>query len=114
MSDTIQASNALLVEVWEIVRKHFYDSKFNAVLWQQVREKHEQELCSKADVGVPGIINRMLSELRTSHTHYYTKRDPEYYQLLSVFNSGPFSRKVKNFSQPELFDTRPSEFSRNE
>ncbi|HEU0084468.1 MAG TPA: PDZ domain-containing protein, partial [Bradyrhizobium sp.] len=31
------------------------------------------------------VINRMLSELRASHTRYYTPGEPEYYQLADIF-----------------------------
>lgn len=89
------APNALLTEVGKIVRKHFYKSNFNGVPWTDLCHYYKQELVSNADADVSCIINRMLSELRVSHTHYYTKRDSEYYQLLSIFNFGPFSRKVK-------------------
>jgi carboxyl-terminal processing protease len=35
------------------------------------------------------VINEMLSELGTSHTHYYTPLDPEYYQILAIFRGDP-------------------------
>ena len=31
------------------------------------------------------VINRMLSELHTSRTRYYTPDEPEYYQLADIF-----------------------------
>ncbi|MEM7066415.1 MAG: PDZ domain-containing protein [Cyanobacteria bacterium P01_B01_bin.77] len=31
------------------------------------------------------LINQMLSQLKTSHTHLYTQDDPAYYQLLVIF-----------------------------
>src|ERR1019366_9716812 len=31
------------------------------------------------------VVNQMLSELRTSHTHYYTPQDPAYFHLCGIF-----------------------------
>lgn len=95
MRDTIHSPTSLLMEILEIIGKHFYDPKFNGLLREQVRQKYEREFLSKTESDVPSIINQMLSELRASHTHYFTKHDPEYYQLLSIFNSGSFSQEVK-------------------
>jgi carboxyl-terminal processing protease len=38
----------------------------------------------------------MLSELNTSHTHFYTKFEPAYYQLLGIFKDG-FWKETKKF-----------------
>ena len=34
---------------------------------------------------VARVINAMLSELHASHTHFYTRDEPEYYQLADIF-----------------------------
>ncbi|HEY9614886.1 S41 family peptidase, partial [Allocoleopsis sp.] len=85
-----------LNEVWQEVNDHFFDPKFNGVNWKakqgeyQERVKQAQSL-EEASV----VINQMLSELKTSHTHFYTKLEPAYYQLLAIFNRGSFRQELK-------------------
>ena len=33
------------------------------------------------------LTNELLDELQVSHTHYYTPYDPEFDQLLAIFQS---------------------------
>jgi carboxyl-terminal processing protease len=37
----------------------------------------------------------MLSELNTSHTRFYTKLEPAYYQLMGIFNGRGFNKEIK-------------------
>jgi carboxyl-terminal processing protease len=34
---------------------------------------------------VAAVVNQMLSELKTSHTRFYTANEPAYYQILGIF-----------------------------
>ncbi|WP_414756504.1 S41 family peptidase [Anabaena sp. CCY 9910] len=73
-------------QVWQTVNDNFYDPKMNGVNWQVIKEKYKPEvLQAKSDQEVAAIFNQMLSELKTSHTRYYTQDDLAYYQLLGIF-----------------------------
>jgi carboxyl-terminal processing protease len=45
------------------------------------------------------VINQMLSELKTSHTYFYTPNQPAYYQILGIFapRSPDFRQQLKKF-----------------
>ncbi|MBE9189066.1 PDZ domain-containing protein [Gloeocapsopsis crepidinum LEGE 06123] len=73
-------------QVWKTVNDNFFDPNFNGINWQEIHEKYRtqaNQARSKAELA--RIINQMLSELRTSHTHFYTSEEPEYYQILGIF-----------------------------
>lgn len=80
------AEERIFQQVWETVNQNFYDPKFNGIDWQQMGEKY-RPLAEKANSRpeLAAIINQMLSELKTSHTRFYTPAEPEYYQLLGIF-----------------------------
>lgn len=91
-------------EVWQTVRDNFFDPHFNGVDWAAAQKRFAPEAAkARTDEEFAGVINAMLAELRTSHTHYYTKRDPEYFQLVGLFWS-ILEPKVKPFIQ----DPKPS------
>jgi len=73
-------------DVWRTVRDRFYDPHLRGLDWGSV---HECYIADAARAGsedvLAGVINRMLSELRASHTRYYTPDEPEYYQLADIF-----------------------------
>lgn len=73
-------------QVWQTVNKNFYDPNFNGVNWGNIKAEY-QPLANRAQsqTELAQIINQMLSELQTSHTHFYTPADPAYYQLLGAF-----------------------------
>lgn len=95
-------------EVWQIVNDNFYDSQFNGVDWKAMRKRYEPLLNqTKSLEEVSIVINRMLSELKTSHTQFYTKLDPEYYQILDIFNQTDyFAEQIK-----EIFPNRNIEYT---
>lgn len=86
-------------QVWQTVNGNFYDQKFHGVDWKALREKYRSQVAQaskREEVAV--VINQMLSELKTSHTHFYTQNDPAYYQLLGIFKSTPYlQRQLKEF-----------------
>ena len=73
-------------DVWRTVRDRFYDPQLRGLDWAAVRERYVAEAArATSDNVLAGVINRMLSELRASHTRYYTLDEPEYYQLADIF-----------------------------
>lgn len=89
---------AVFNEAWQTVNNNFFDPKFNGVDWKAMRERY-QPLAKQAKSidEVSAVINQMLSELKTSHTHFYNKSEPAYYQLLGVFKGGSFAQDIKKF-----------------
>jgi carboxyl-terminal processing protease len=85
-----------LNEVWQEVNDHFFDPSFNGVNWKAKREEYENRLKPVQSLGEASVvINQMLSELKTSHTHFYTQQEPAYYQLLGIFNRGSFRKELQ-------------------
>ncbi len=77
---------AKLNHIWNLVNDNFYDPDFNGLDWSSVKEKYlPQARQSTNEDQLSRAINQMLAELRTSHTHYYTKDDTAYYFLASLF-----------------------------
>lgn len=73
-------------QVWQTVNDNFYDPNFNGVDWKAIRKKYEPQAAqTKSLQEVAVVINQMLSELKTSHTHFYINNEPAYYQLLGIF-----------------------------
>jgi carboxyl-terminal processing protease len=73
-------------QVWELVRDRFYDPHLNGLDWQEERARfrpHAESARSREDAAA--AINAMLAKLNASHTHYYTREDPAYYQLADIF-----------------------------
>ena len=85
-----------LNEVWQEVNDHFFDPNFNGVNWKAKRQEYENRLKPAQSLEEASVvINQMLSELKTSHTHFYTKQEPAYYQLLGIFNRGSFKKELE-------------------
>lgn len=73
-------------QVWQTVDENFYDDKFNGIDWVAMRNKYKpQATQAKTHQQLAEVINRMLAELQTSHTHFYTPNETAYYQLLGIF-----------------------------
>jgi carboxyl-terminal processing protease len=87
--ETASADLEVFEEVWRTVRDHFYDPTFHGLDWNAVRERYRPlAAAAVSEEGRSAVINRMLSELASSHTGYYTASDPAYYQLLDIFSGG--------------------------
>jgi carboxyl-terminal processing protease len=96
-------------QVWQTVNDNFYDPNFNGVDWKNIRGKYKPQVArAKSREEVAAVINQMLSQLRTSHTHFYTQNEPAYYQLLGIFL--PRSNELKKQFQ-KLFPTGKVEYS---
>ncbi|AGY60641.1 S41 family peptidase [Gloeobacter kilaueensis] len=111
------ASLSTFEEVWQTVKDHFYDPKLGGIDWRAIREKYrEQAALAASGEQLAGAINRMLLELHASHTRYYTRQEPAFYQLLGgVFRSSPAWRKFKKqFPGEELSYTEIGVFTSKE
>ena len=76
-------------KVWQIINEEFWDPNFNGVDWEDAKKRYRPKaLAAKDHESFAVIVNQMLAELKTSHTYYYTKWEPEYYTLQAVFISG--------------------------
>lgn len=90
-------------QVWQTVNDNFFEPKFNGVDWKAMREKYKSQVAkAKSSQKVATVINQMLSQLQTSHTHFYTQNEQEYYQLLGIFqpNSEEIRKQLKKFFPP--------------
>ena len=73
-------------QVWELVRDRFYDSRLHGVDWSAMRERYRAQAASaRSSVDLAGAINAMLGTLNASHTRYYARDEPAYYQLADIF-----------------------------
>ncbi len=73
-------------EVWTTVSDRFYDPRLHGLDWIAIRERYLPRAASaSSDDLLAEVVNSMLSELRASHTRYYTANEPEYYQLADIF-----------------------------
>ena len=73
-------------QVWETVNENFFDPEFNGVDWQAMRSRYAPlaaQTSSTEELAV--VVNQMLAELNTSHTHFYTQAEPAYYQIAGIF-----------------------------
>lgn len=80
------AQSDLFDAVWETVNENFYDPNFNDVDWVATGERYRPQVAQAASRAEKvALMNEMLGELQTSHTHLYTADEPAYYQLLGIF-----------------------------
>src|ERR1035438_10734566 len=67
-------------EVWTTVRDQFFDPHLNGVDWVSAKQRYSAKVDhAQTAEEFAAVVNQMLSELRTSHTHYYTPQDPAYF-----------------------------------
>lgn len=99
-NDAASAGSATFQEVWETVRDRFYDPRLHGLDWPAVRDRYSTDAATAASSGeLAEIINRMLSELKASHSRYFTSEEPEYYQLADIF-TGALRRRGLNCAFP--------------
>lgn len=94
-------------QVWQTVNDNFYDSKLNGVNWTAIKNKYQPQVVkAQSSKEVAAVFNQMLSELKTSHTHYYTQNEPAYYQLLGIFyaRSTELPKKLREFFTKGKFE----------
>ncbi|MHC4455732.1 MAG: S41 family peptidase [Planctomycetota bacterium] len=76
-------------KVWQIINEEFWDPNFNGVDWEDAGKRYKPKaLAAKDHESFAVIVNQMLAELKTSHTYYYTKWNPDYYTLQAALISG--------------------------
>ena len=85
-SQPVSARIATFEEVWRTVRDRFYDPHLRGLDWSAVRERYLPDVTrASSEEALASVTNSMLSELHASHTRYYTRYEPEYYQLSDIF-----------------------------
>ncbi|MBV9532353.1 MAG: PDZ domain-containing protein [Bradyrhizobium sp.] len=68
------------------MRDRFYDPHHSGLDWLAVRERYLPDVQqATSQSSLVRVINAMLSELRASHTRFYTPDETEYYQLADIF-----------------------------
>ncbi len=86
-------AGSALDQVWELVRDRFYDPRLNGLDWAATRERFRPKAEAARTPGDEAdAINAMLATLNASHTHFYTRDDPAFYQLADIFE-GAFERR---------------------
>ncbi|HHP7230670.1 MAG TPA: S41 family peptidase [Xenococcaceae cyanobacterium] len=71
---------------WNTVNENFFDPNFNGVDWAKMRSQYRPQAAqAKSTQQLAEVINQMLLELNTSHTHFYTQDEPAYYQIAGIF-----------------------------
>ena len=75
--------------IWSIIKDEFWDPNFNGIDWTDARQRYKPKALAAEDhESFALIINQMLGELKTSHTCYFTRWEPEYYTLQAALISG--------------------------
>lgn len=73
-------------EIWYLAAEQFYDPDMAGLDWPAVGDRYRLEVEEAESVEERArIINRMLDELGTSHTHLFTAADAAYYDVLDIF-----------------------------
>lgn len=86
MSSVSSAQPSLLDAVWNTVNENFYDPKFNGLDWAALKSQYQPQVAQASSRAEKAeLINEMLDQLQTSHTHLFTADEPAYYQLLGIF-----------------------------
>lgn len=74
------------LEAWRAVQKEFYDPTLRGLDWEAVRREFEPRARqARTDAELSPVLNEMLERLEASHTRYYPRHAPEYFQLLDIF-----------------------------
>jgi carboxyl-terminal processing protease len=77
----------LINEIDGIVRDHYYDpAQLKRVNWNAAVVRARGTLSRAPDwIAREDTINALLSTLKTSHTSYYHREDPAYWQMAGIF-----------------------------
>src|SRR5262245_43178572 len=74
-------------EISAVVTERFYDRSFRGLAWPSRVEHYRAQVdCGQGGRQLASVVNRLLAELRASHTGLYTKDDLEYWAFQSVFS----------------------------
>lgn len=78
----------LFDEVIRLVAEHFYDRSFNEKDWRLRAEKFRNKTTKANDLDqFSAQVNQLLASLKTSHTFFYSRKDPKHFQLMGVFHT---------------------------
>lgn len=81
-------AGALFTQAWTTTRDHFYDPHMRGLNWDEVHARYQSRLSGVHTRGeLRSLINAMLDELHTSHTHLYGPDEHMYWVLASVFGT---------------------------
>jgi carboxyl-terminal processing protease len=76
-------------KIWGIIKDEFWDKNYNGLDWEDARKRYRPKALAAEDhESFAVVVNQMLGELKTSHTRYFTRWEPEYYTIQAVFVSG--------------------------
>lgn len=76
-------------DVWEIVNEKYYDSAFNGVNWQAVRERYRPQVDNaNNDQDFYGVLKRMVGELHDAHTRFSTPEERRERERLQAVSAG--------------------------
>lgn len=83
--------NDLFTEVFSIITDNFAGRRSSDISLEEIKSRYEPLIRAAAgnEPLFSASVNNMLSDLKTSHTRYYTTDDPEYYYYLDIFKSYP-------------------------
>lgn len=77
----------LFDEVIDLVAEHFYDRSFNEKAWRLRAEEFRKKAVEPNDLDqFSSQVNQLLATLKTSHTFFYSRKNPKHFQLMGVFN----------------------------
>jgi len=87
----------LFEEMWPLCTNYFYSPTQAPPDWNALWAKYQPMVEKTGSLDESSTaINMMLDELKTSHTHLYTRADWEYYDLLDIFKAA-FEDRIKEF-----------------
>ncbi len=85
----------VLREVWDLVSSNFYDPDLNGLDWESALKRYALAVSKiKTRSEFAEVVNRMIGELQTSHTRYFTPEEPEYYQILDIFSGSTIGEEL--------------------
>ena len=86
VSQSSSSPEKVFESAWITVKENFFDPNLNGVDWSEVRSRYRSQAArANSTQQLANIINQMLGELKTSHTHFYTANEPAYYQIAGIF-----------------------------
>src|ERR1700761_7618859 len=84
ISGTAAADDPLVSEIDTVVRQHFYaPDKLESLGWTGAVAKARAALASSGDP--TPVIDTLLATLGSSHTAFYPRSDPAFWQVASIF-----------------------------
>ncbi|MHC4990488.1 MAG: S41 family peptidase [Planctomycetota bacterium] len=75
-------------DVHRTVAENFFDPELRGLDWEALGLEYGPRAAAATTLDEFGeVINEMLARLETSHTRFFTARQPAYYQLLAIFRA---------------------------